>query len=159
MTEDVVIRAEGLGRSHVTLDLLRGLAAFTVFLGHTRGASFIEFGSLPPTQKTATLAITFGVTRLGYEAVLIFFVLSGFLVGGQIISRARMGNFVLWEYAIDRCCRILLPLVPAVLFTGFLNIFVFGEPAVPTVLLGNTTGLNGLLVPTLNHNAPLWSLT
>ena len=76
-----------------------------------------------------------------------------------MISRTLTGNFVLSEYAIDRCCRILLPLVPAVLFTGLLNIFSFGEPVAPTVLLGNTTGLNGLLVPTLNHNAPLWSLT
>ncbi len=159
MADDIVIRAEGLGRSYVTLDLLRGLAAFTVFLGHTRGASFVEFGSLPPTQKTATLAIAFGMTRLGYEAVLIFFVLSGFLVGGQIISRTLTGYFALSEYVIDRCCRILLPLVPAVLFTELLNIFVFGDPVVPTVLLGNMTGLNGLLLPTLNHNAPLWSLT
>jgi len=50
------------------------------------------------------------------------------MVGGEIISRSLTGNFVLSEYAIDRCCRILLPLVPAVLFPALLNIFVFGEP-------------------------------
>jgi peptidoglycan/LPS O-acetylase OafA/YrhL len=153
-----VIRADPFGKSYVALDLLRGLAAFAVFLGHARGISFVEFGSLPPEQKSAALATLFGMTRVCYEAVLIFFVLSGFLVGGQIISRTLTGNFALSEYSIDRCCRILLPLVPAVLFTELLNIFAFGEPVAPTVLLGNLAGLNGVLVPNLAHNAPLWSL-
>src|SRR5215469_9825600 len=100
MADDVVIRANRFGKSYVALDLLRGLAAVTVFLGHARGGSFIEFGLLPADQKTAALAIFFGLTRVCFEAVLVFFVLSGFLVGGQIISRTLMGKFALSEYAI-----------------------------------------------------------
>src|SRR5215813_13613142 len=67
----------------VALDLLRGWAALIVLLVHVRGASFVEFGSLPPDQKTILVVVLFGLTRIGHEAVLIFFVLSGFLVGGK----------------------------------------------------------------------------
>ena len=159
MSDDVVTRADRFGKSYVTLDLLRGLAALAVFLCHVRGASFVEFGSLPLAQQTTALAIAFGMTRIGYEAVLTFFVLSGFLVGGQIISRTLTGKFSLSEYAIDRCCRIFLPLVPAVLFTGLLNIFGFGEPLAPTVLLGNMTGLERAVGTYAKPQRPLWSLT
>lgn len=142
----------------VTLDLLRGAAAFAVFFAHMRGASFIEFGSLPPGQQNSLVALLFGVTRLGKEAVLTFFVLSGFLVGGQIIARLQQGSFDLPDYAIDRCSRILLPLIPTCLLTAVLNTFVLGEPLRWDDLLGNMVGINGVLVTSLKNNVPLWSL-
>jgi peptidoglycan/LPS O-acetylase OafA/YrhL len=141
-----------------TLDLLRGLAALAVFLVHTRGGSFVEFASLPPEQKSITIAILFGITRLGHEAVLTFFVLSGFLVGGQIVERLRNGTFDFFTYTIDRCSRILVPLVPACIFTALVSRYAFGEKVSIGDLLGNMVGLNGVLVQNLNHNDPLWSL-
>jgi peptidoglycan/LPS O-acetylase OafA/YrhL len=144
--------------SLVSLDLLRGLAAVMVFLVHTRGASFVEFGSLPSAQKTHFVALLFGITRLGQEAVLIFFVLSGFLVGGQLISRVMRGTFRLEDYIIDRCSRILMPLVPACIFTASIDVFIFREPLHISALFGSMVGLNGVLLPGLKHNAPLWTL-
>ena len=70
-------------REHaILLDLLRALAAIGVLLVHTRGLSFVEFGALPPSQQTFFVKIAVGLTRSGQEAVMAFFVLSGFLVGG-----------------------------------------------------------------------------
>jgi len=146
------------GRPVIALDLLRGLAAITVLLVHARGASFVEFGGLPADQKSLPLAALFGLTRLGPEAVLVFFVLSGFLVGGQVIARLRDGSFRLSDYVIDRCSRILLPLISACLFTEAVNVLVFHRPDRLVDLLGSMCGLNGVLVNGIANNAALWTL-
>jgi len=145
--------------SLIALDLVRGLAAVTVMLVHVRLRSFVELGALPPSQQSWPVAIFFAATRLGQEAVLLFFVLSGVLVGGQIIRRARSGTFSLRDYGIDRCSRILLPLIPACLLTALIGRFVLGHGIDLPVLAANMVGLNGVLAPTLDANLPLWSLS
>ena len=145
--------------SLIALDLARGLAAVTVMLVHVRLRSFVELGALPPSQQSWPVAIFFAATRLGQEAVLLFFVLSGVLVGGQIIRRARSGTFSLRDYGIDRCSRILLPLIPACLLTALIGRFVLGHGIDLPVLAANMVGLNGVLAPTLDANLPLWSLS
>jgi peptidoglycan/LPS O-acetylase OafA/YrhL len=142
----------------VALDLLRGLAALTVFFAHVRGASFVEFASLPASEQTVTVAFLFGLTRLGQEAVLTFFVLSGFLVGGTILTQLQRSSFDLLHYAIDRSTRIFLPLIPACLLTVILNGVFWNESVDLGVLLGNILGVNGVIVPSLKNNVPLWSL-
>jgi peptidoglycan/LPS O-acetylase OafA/YrhL len=158
MTRFLFMMGDRAKRPFVALDILRGVAALTVLLVHVRGSSFVEYGALPDAQRTVATSIFFGATRLGPEAVMLFFVLSGFLVGGQVIERVRRGQFDTRRYAIDRCTRIFLPLVPACLLTAAINIGVFGQVVSPMTLIGNMLGLNGTLVPTLNSNAPLWSL-
>lgn len=145
-------------RSLIALDMIRGLAALAVFLDHVRGNSFVAFADLPTAQQTPTVAALFALTRAGREAVLIFFVLSGFLVGGKLISRVRQHNFDVRQYASDRMTRILVPLVPICLFTAVINSTVFHERLSLIQLLGNMTGLNGVLVTTLDNIAPLWTL-
>ncbi len=144
--------------SYVALDLLRSLAALTVFLTHVRGASFVEFGALPIEDRGLVTKVLFGVTRLGHEAVMVFFVLSGFLVGGQIVRHVREGRFDVRAYALDRATRIFLPLLPAVLLTVGINWFVFGAQPDGAQAFLNIVGLNGVLASTLQNNAPLWSL-
>ena len=146
------------GESVIGLDLLRGLAAFEVFLGHVRGSSFVEYGALPPHQRTLLVAVIFGITRVGHEAVMVFFVLSGYLVFGKVLTRSIQGQFSLTQYIVERTTRILLPLVPACLFTDLLNHAVFGLPWNLVGLIGNMVGLNGVFVNTLPNNAPLWTL-
>ena len=137
---------------------MRGLAALEVVLTHVRGGNWVEFGSLPSADQNLAVKIFFMSTRLGHEAVMIFFVLSGFLVGGKVIARVRAGRFSIKDYAIDRCTRILVPLVPACFLTVFINFMVFGDPVNVVQTLGNALALNGVLVDTLGSNAPLWSL-
>ena len=151
-------KSTGVRQSLIALDILRGMAAIAVLLGHVRGGSFVEFGALPADQRNAFVAVFFGLTRLGQLAILTFFVLSGFFVGGQIISRLRENDFCLRDYAIDRFTRIMLPLVPACVFTAFISSVFFSESIRFGDLVGNMVGLNGVLVPTLSHNAALWTL-
>jgi peptidoglycan/LPS O-acetylase OafA/YrhL len=141
-----------------SLDLFRGLAALEVMFMHVRGGSFVEFGALPEAQHNVATATVFILTRLGQEAVLVFFVLSGFLVGGQILSRVRSDTFDITSYAIDRATRIFIPLIPAVLLTVAVDVIAFGYKPPLLHVVGNILGLNGVLVPTLPGNAPLWSL-
>src|SRR5215471_948184 len=145
-------------QSVIALDLLRGLAALEVFLEHLRGASFVEYGALPLAQKNPLVAALFGLTRLGHEAVLVFFVLSGYLVCGQLISRAREGRFDVRDYATDRVTRIFLPLIPACLLTVAFDRLFFGTPIDLYQLIFNMAGLNGILAETLRLNPALWTL-
>lgn len=143
----------------VALDLLRGLAAFEVFLSHVRGGSFVEYGALPASEQTHFVAGFFFLSRLGDEAVMVFFVLSGFLVGGQIVRHVQEKRFNLTSYTIDRLTRILVPLVPACLLTGGVIWYLDGHwPPVLDVLL-NMVGLGGLMVDTPRYNLPLWTIT
>lgn len=136
------------------LDFLRLMAALTVVLGHARGFTFEDYGSLEPASQGILTAAFFALTRIGHEAVIVFFVLSGFLVGGRAIERIRNGAFNPRDYAIDRTTRILIPLAPALLLSGLASGFTDGA----TVWLGNLMGLQGVLVPVLGSNGPLWSL-
>jgi peptidoglycan/LPS O-acetylase OafA/YrhL len=145
--------------SLIALDLVRGLAAVAVMLVHVRNRSFVELGALPPSEQSWPVGVFFAATRLGQEAVLLFFVLSGFLVGGQIIRRAKSSTFSLRDYGIDRCSRILLPLIPACLLTALIGRSVLGHGIDLPVLVANMVGLNGVLAPTLDANLPLWSLS
>lgn len=142
----------------VLLDLLRALAAVCVMLVHIRGLSLVEFGALPPPQQTFVVKVVLGLTRSGQEAVMAFFVLSGFLVGGQLIRRVMRGDFDLTDYAIDRCSRILLPLVPVCLITAAINLFLLNTPDNPWDVIGSMIGLNGIVVAEPLHNGPLRTL-
>lgn len=139
------------------LDWIRFLAALCVVLGHIRGQVFVDYGSLDSTSQSFLVAAFFAVTRLGHEAVVVFFVLSGYLVGGRAIERARCGSFYLIDYAIDRATRIFLPLVPAVALTYLVQLLTSStDPA--QVVLGNVLGVQGIATPVMHLNGPLWSL-
>jgi peptidoglycan/LPS O-acetylase OafA/YrhL len=149
-TRSDVIAKQSVRASLIALDLARVLAAVTVMLVHVRARSFVELGALPPSQQSWPVVIFFAATRLGGEAVLLFFVLSGFLVGGRIIRRVESSTFSI---------KILLPLIPACLLTALIDRFVLGHGVDLPVLAANMVGLNGLLAPTLDANHPLWSLS
>ena len=55
-----------------SLDLMRGTAALTVLVAHLRGNSFVEYGALPVAQHGTLTALFFFVTRVAYEAVIVF---------------------------------------------------------------------------------------
>tara|TARA_R110000868_G_scaffold28102_3_gene105763 strand:- start:1774 stop:2859 length:1086 start_codon:yes stop_codon:yes gene_type:complete len=140
------------------LDSLRFLAALIVVISHTRNAVFVEYGLLPDTEKSPLVAIGYALTRISNEAVIMFFVLSGFLVGGRATSKIFSGEFDASNYAIDRISRIMVPLVPALAFTVFVVMFN-NEPLNFTELVGNLFSLQGIFVESFGGNEPLWSLS
>lgn len=144
------------GGHYYWLDLIRFLAAFAVMACHFRGAFFQEYSLLPEEQHTLGVFSFYFITRLGFEAVLIFFVLSGFLVGGRAIVRLRQGTFRARDYAIDRFARIMLPLVAALLF--YLPICLYmGKPIDIADWIGSLLSLQGIV--TTAPIATLWSLS
>jgi peptidoglycan/LPS O-acetylase OafA/YrhL len=143
------------------LDWLRFIAAMIVFLGHARGALFVEYGGLPPEQRQPIIALLFALTRLGNEAVIIFFVLSGFFVAGRGSVRMLEGKFSIMDYARDRFVRIYTPYLPALLLTGICSIALAQTESLVNLSIdfaGNLLGLQGIFVSSLGGNVSLWSL-
>ena len=140
------------------LDVLRFLAAFLVVIGHARNDLFVQFADLESSSRTIITAGFFVLTRLGHEAVLIFFALSGYLVGGRLIMKAdKPGWNGLGDWVVDRISRIWLPLGAAVALTLLLEAASDGHASTLTVL-SHFVGLNGVISETLHNNAPLWTL-
>ena len=138
------------------LDLVRFTAAFLVLICHFRGAFFVEYTLLPAEQKNPLIFAFYTLTRLGNEAVLIFFVMSGFLVGGKAIERLQQGAFDIKGYAIDRTVRIMLPLISALLL--FIPVSIIRGLDIDWLAwLGNLFSLQGIC--TYSVIEPLWSLS
>jgi peptidoglycan/LPS O-acetylase OafA/YrhL len=172
------LRLRGLTPSNSAhLDLIRGLAAWAVMWDHARALLFVGYQDLQnPNRFTKVL---FFFTGFGHVAVMVFFVLSGFLISSAIVGRWVAGSWSWRDYAIDRLSRLYVVLVPGLLF-GFLwdkggsylfasigfythAIEGFGLALVQNrITLGNFLGnlffLQGILCPTFGSNGPLWSL-
>ena len=101
---------------NVTLDWLRGLSALAVFSGHLRAALLVDFSSLATSNIFHKLFYL--ITGLGHQAVIIFFALSGYLVGGSIIrSLKNTSTISIKKYSITRITRLWTVLIPSLFFT------------------------------------------
>jgi peptidoglycan/LPS O-acetylase OafA/YrhL len=161
------------------LDLLRGAAALLVVLEHLRAFLFPTYTSLQ--GPGVFLKGLYFLTGLGHQAVLVFFVLSGFLVGGSVLRSLDQGNWSWDDYLLNRLCRLWVVLLPALLLTMFLDAWgrslqpsgyagifrdlyhsgpVQGAPSgyTPLVFFGNLLFLQTILVPCFGTDSPLWSL-
>lgn len=127
-------------------------------LTHARTAGFVEYAKLDPGSHTLPVAIWTALTRLGHESVLIFFVLSGFLVGGKAWDQARSKTFSIGKYAVDRLVRIQIPLMGAIALTVIVYWSV-PEAGDSAQILGNFFSLQGVFVPVLHGNDVLWTLS
>ncbi len=166
------------------VDMARWMAAAMVMVGHIRNPMFLGFGALTPAEKPIWVKAWFFITGYHAEAVLVFFVLSGFLVGGLSMARAQTGRFALGSYAIDRIARLFIAFIPALLLTllldwcgstyfGGTGLYngthpmivqkihgdIFQNNLSPTILIGNLMMLQYYFVPELGSNSPLWTLS
>src|SRR5260370_239799 len=66
-------------------DISRWIAALLVVANHARSLILVDFGEVQ--NKTVFSKTLYVATGLGHEAVVIFFVISGFLVGGLTLDR------------------------------------------------------------------------
>ena len=98
----------------VHLDMLRGLAALGVVIGHVRG-----FVIVPYAMSSSDLfgSLFYFCTSVGHQCVLAFFALSGFLVGGQALEAILAGNWNLPQYLLKRLTRLWVVLLPALFLT------------------------------------------
>jgi len=148
------------------ISLLRGLAALQVAAAHLRAQVFPGLSTLQEPSLWY-LGLSF-LSGFAHQAVVVFFVLSGWLVGGSLLDRVGKPH-ALRDYAIDRVTRLWIVLLPAFLLTLLLGLATgeldAGRPSLAdpspwslTTLLGNLAGVQTMAVPAFGGNFPLWSL-
>lgn len=103
------------------LDLIRYVAALLVVMGHFRADLFLNYNELLSSQQSIMMQLAYCMTSLGHVCVLIFFVLSGYLVGGGIFDKLKTNKFDCFSYSIDRFARIQLPLLSALVLIAIGN--------------------------------------
>ena len=140
------------------VDWMRFVAAFMVVVCHARGYNWVEWVSLSKVYQTPFIELFFASTRAGLEWVVVFFVLSGFLVGGGVISRCLQGTFDYRLFTIDRISRIWVPLIPCLVLSLGVALFC-GLQFSLADMVGNALGLQGIFFKSFAHNEPLWSLS
>ncbi len=138
------------------LDLLRFLAAFAVLIAHARGFFLPEYSALPDAQRNIVTFVFYTCTRLGEEAVVFFFLLSGFLVGGRGIERLMNHTFNWKTYSVARFARIVPPLFGALLFIFISSLICYRTMPNIGIYAGNLFSLQGIFVPIVS--GPFWSL-
>jgi peptidoglycan/LPS O-acetylase OafA/YrhL len=99
------------------LNLVRAAAAQVVLIGHAThyylSGRFNEYGRLE----------TFGV--------LVFFLLSGFLICSSVVQKWDRPDYRFEHYLIDRFCRIFVAYGPALVFVAAADAAMRGHPAFP----------------------------
>lgn len=154
------------GRSSRYFDLLRGIAAVYVMVFHFREQLFVGASNLAhPSFLTKVLYLA---TSIGYQFVMAFFVLSGFLISTSVIKQITSGKWSWRTYLTNRIVRLWLVLIPALLLTfGWdkLAILITGDLKFYNSTLnwhdffGNLFFTQGIFASTYGQNIPLWSLS
>lgn len=152
----------------------RWLSALLVVFVHLNNRFFLRLGLIPNELRSAPVYVWNFFCGFGHQAVIVFFVLSGFLVGGKLAGQFLSGKTIDYpRYLIDRFVRIYLVLVPALLvgfiLDGFGSRFFSQAPAYLGLhqgtqslslltFVGNLLGLQNFFVATFGTNGPIGTL-
>jgi peptidoglycan/LPS O-acetylase OafA/YrhL len=150
----------------IWISLLRGLAAFVVAAAHLRSEMY------PGLRTVADPSLWFQgfafATGFAHQAVLVFFVISGWLVGGSLLNKIGQPG-ALANYAIDRATRLWTVLIPTfgltllfglgsgVVLPGSIDFAAANEFSALS-FAGNLLGLQDVVVDEFGGNYALWSL-
>src|SRR5712692_11026282 len=165
-------------RASVHLDLIRGVSALAVMIGHVRGLFFLDFPFL--VNKSLAYRVLYAVTGFGHQAVMIFFVLSGYFIGMSVIDSVAGQRWSWRVYLVNRLARLQLVLFPALLLGAFWDqigmripqaasfyyggLYKYFAPSVALrstlpVFFGNLFFLQSVVSPVFGSNGPLWILS
>jgi peptidoglycan/LPS O-acetylase OafA/YrhL len=150
----------------ILISLLRGLAAFVVAAAHLRAEMY------PGLRTIADPSLWFQgfafATGFAHQAVLVFFIISGWLVGGSLLNKMGQSG-ALANYAIDRATRLWTVLLPTfgvtlllglgtgVLLPGSIDFSATNEFSALS-FAGNLLGLQRVVLFNFGGNYALWSL-
>lgn len=155
------------------LDLCRWLGALVVLFFHG-GNFFINIADVMSAPHAAPVYVWWLLVNgeIAHQAVVGFFALSGYLIGGAVLEAARGGRCFLADYLIHRLARVYIVLVPALLATLLLDgcgrlLFgtqgIYGLPMfeghfAPALIVANLLNLQYIVFDYFGTNGPLWSL-
>lgn len=159
------------------IECMRGLSALLVVLSHAR--AFVLEDYQPDGSPLKILF--YWLTGLGHQAVIVFFVLSGYLISRSIVLSRRASRWGTGRYAAFRLSRLWTVLIPTLLLTLLLDRLVmatgftafyegglayYNSAPAPLgyhsdllTLLANAFFLQEILTPVFGSNGPLWSLS
>lgn len=147
-------------RHSILVDWLRFLAAFGVLLRHTRPDHWVAYSHLQPESQGPATWIFFLLLKICHESVVIFFVLSGYLVGGKVIRDCANKRFNPGDFFRDRTTRLYIPLIPALVLTAACVAYL--QSGLPEGYwfqwFGNVFYLQGILIKPVEGNPSLWTL-
>jgi len=166
-----------LTKASTLLDLFRGLAAVLVLVEHWRNMLFVDYSQLE--HRHLFMMLPYIVSGAGHQAVIIFFILSGYLISGTIFRSLRSQRWSWASYLTHRLVRLWVVLLPGLALCAvwdFLAIHLRLAPAlyaglvdnheIPNVtatltlknLIGNVFFLQTIAVPVFGSDQALWSL-
>jgi peptidoglycan/LPS O-acetylase OafA/YrhL len=180
-------KAENGNDGLLFLDGLRGLAAFYVMVGHARWLlweGYEGFQRHPASYSAINKALVYFFTlfKYGHEAVLFFFVLSGFVIhlryARRIAGQGMAAKFDWAAFVWRRARRLYPPLLAAMALALVLDnigkaagFSIYNQdtpyPVINTSLISHLDGVTALgnlafvmntYVPVFGCNGPLWSL-
>jgi peptidoglycan/LPS O-acetylase OafA/YrhL len=156
------------------------LPPFLVVVGHVYSISIANYHHVGHPNLLLRGVSFFGA--FGYMGVIVFFVISGFLVGGRAIVNFKERGFSIRDYFVHRFSRIYTVLIPALivgLMLDWVAIAFFNTSGIYNhpeyfytnsfgnditkhlgfiTFVGNVLQLQKIVVSSLGSNGPLWSL-
>lgn len=177
MQSKTAAASDAPARKFDVLEAARGLSALVVVLSHARAFVMNDYG--PHASSIAGKAFYF-VSGLGHAAVIVFFVLSGFLITGSVVRSKESGRWNWRSYLIARIGRLHTVAIPCLILTLIIDYttasathskFYYGTlqyyGSGPTdggihldifTFLANVAFLQTIAAPVYGSNGPLWSL-
>lgn len=158
------------------IDAFRWMAAVAVLFTHVNNRLLVKILSLPHEQRHLPHYAFALIAGFGHQAVTVFFVLSGMLVGGSFLKDLKQEGVtrqLLLTYLVKRLARLWTVLIPALMLTGVLDLagmHVFGgiengiytgeqNPQLgPGILICNIAFLQTAACVQYGTDGALWSL-
>jgi peptidoglycan/LPS O-acetylase OafA/YrhL len=148
------------------MNLLRGIASLQVAAAHLRAELYPGLRGLEE-PGIPYMALAF-LTGFAHQAVVVFFLISGWLVGGSLLGKMGQPR-ALRAYVIDRATRLWTVLVPTLLLVIGIGLVTGAAMPAPAgfdapgefsagAFVGNLLGLQTIAVDRFGGNYPLWSL-
>jgi peptidoglycan/LPS O-acetylase OafA/YrhL len=153
-------------------DIARSLAAYLVLIFHIRALLSVPFAQVENPDTFQWIYYFF--TGFGHQAVIIFFAISGYLIGGMAMSSQDF-NFKVFMH--NRINRLWIVLIPALFLTlgldQFIDLSILNGSLKNELVITPSPGaysvnienffinmffLQEILPPTYGTNSPLWSL-
>lgn len=158
------------------LDVARATSALIVVAGHLRAALLPDYANIASAGYLTKCFYL--ISGMGHEAVMAFFVMSGYFVGGAVLKAGY--QFEWYGYLVARLSRLWVVLIPALVLTAVCDsLLVRINPSVLTLEGGgawhslpsngkidlslwtallNVFFLHTVVAPTYGTNGALWSL-